>query len=114
MKIDLREKNDVVIAALRGRLASGVGDEILRGLIDKLLADGHRRILLDLSEVPGIDSSGIGELVASLGVAREFDAQIKILRVSEGVHRVLSMSQLLPVFDIYREEAEAIASFDEA
>jgi len=60
MKVELREEQGVAIAALRGRLDRGVGDEVLRETVNDLLADGQRRILLDLSEVPGIDSSGIG------------------------------------------------------
>jgi anti-sigma B factor antagonist len=111
MKIDVRENDGVVIAALRGRLHRGVGDEALRQVINELLSDGRRSILLDLSEMRSIDSSGMGELVASLKVARELSAEIKILQVQEGVRETLNLARLLPLFDVYNDEAEAVAGF---
>ena len=111
MKIVVRETEGVVIAALSGQLHRGVGDEALRTIVNELLSDGRRRILLDLSAVRSIDSSGLAELVAGLKVAQELDAEVKILQVQDGVRDVLSMTQLLPLFDIYNDEAEAVAGF---
>jgi len=111
MKIDVRETDGVVIAALSGQLHRGVGDEALRDLVNGLLAEGRTRILLDLSEVRSIDSSGMGELVACLKVANELHADIKILQLQEHVREVLSMTQLLPLFEVYNNEAEAVAGF---
>lgn len=112
MKITVRHQDDVVVAELQGRLNIGAGDEDLRQLVDNLLADGHRRILLDLSQVPSIDSSGIGELVASLKVTRELNGQLKILSLPEGIRHVLGMAQILPMFEVYKSESEALASFE--
>ena len=113
MKVDLREVGDVTVAALEGRLAGGAGDIVLREVINDLLAQGRKKILLDLSGVPSIDSSGIGELVLSQKVAQELNAEIRILRATEGVQRVLSMVQILPLFEIHRTEAEALEGFAE-
>ena len=74
MKIKLRDREGVAIAALEGRLQQGVGDVAMRDLVNDLLASGRTKILLDLSGVPSIDSSGVGELVASLKVAEELEA----------------------------------------
>ncbi len=112
MRINVRHQDDVVVAELVGRLQMGAGDIDLHKLIDELLADGHRKILLDLSQVPSIDSSGIGELVAGLKVIRELDGQLKILSLPEGIRHVLGMAQILPMFDVYRSESEALASFE--
>ena len=114
MKINLRHQDDVVVAELQGRLALGTGEEELHQLVDDLLAEGHRRILLDLSQVPSIDSSGIGELVASLKVTRELEGELKILSLPEGIRHVLGMAQILPMFEVYRSESEALASFETA
>ncbi|MEL7060291.1 MAG: STAS domain-containing protein, partial [Acidobacteriota bacterium] len=62
MDISIRQRDDVTIATLDGRLVAGVGDVELRTTLDRLVADGRRKILLDLSRVQRIDSSGIGEL----------------------------------------------------
>ncbi len=112
MRINVRHQEDVVVAELVGRLQVGAGEADLHHLIDELLADGHRKILLDLSQVPSIDSSGIGELVASLKVTHQLDGQLKILSLPEGIRHVLGMAQILPLFEVYRSESEALASFE--
>jgi len=100
-----------LILDLKGRLTAGLGDQILREAVDELLAEGRRRILLNLSEVSFVDSAGVGELVAGLKTARRFQAELKLLNVGERVYSTLDMARLLPTFEIYGDEAEAVASF---
>jgi anti-anti-sigma factor len=57
MHIEVRQSKDVMILDLKGRLTAGLGDQILRDAIDELLAEGRRRILLNLSEVSFLDSA---------------------------------------------------------
>ena len=85
-----------------------------RERVDQLLADGWNKILLNLSEVPSIDSAGIGELVASQQMAERFGGKVKVLRVGERVRHSLSLSQVLPLLDIYEDETAAIAAFQGA
>jgi anti-sigma B factor antagonist len=109
--VAIRERDGVVIARLGGKLAAGVGDRQLHDLIDQLLGENRKRILLDLSQVSGIDSSGIGELVAGLRVARRMGAEVKILKAPERVHRILDLTQVLPLFDVHDDEDAAVAAF---
>jgi anti-sigma B factor antagonist len=111
MHVEVRQTKDVVILDLKGRLTAGLGDQILREAIDELLAEGRRRILLNLSEVAFLDSAGVGELVAGLKTARRFGAELKLLNVGDRVYSTLDMARLLPTFETYREEAEAVRSF---
>jgi anti-sigma B factor antagonist len=111
MHVEVRQNKDVVILDLKGRLTAGLGDQILREAIDELLAEGRRRILLNLSEVAFLDSAGVGELVAGLKTARRFGAELKLLNVGDRVYSTLDMARLLPTFETYREEAEAVRSF---
>lgn len=111
MHVELRQANDVVIVDLKGRLTTGLGDQILRETIDELLAENKRKILLNLSEVSFLDSAGVGELVAGLRTARRFGAELKLVNTSERVHSTLYMARLLPIFEIYSEEAEALRHF---
>jgi anti-sigma B factor antagonist len=109
--IKIVDRSGVAVVRLNGKLAAGVGDKQLHDLIDELLADGRKRILLDLSQVSGIDSSGVGELVAGLRVTREMGGELKILRVAGNVHRILALTQALPLFEVYDDEATAVAAF---
>jgi anti-sigma B factor antagonist len=111
MHIEVRQAKEVMILDLKGRLTAGLGDQILRDAIDELLAEGRRRILLNLSEVSFLDSAGVGELVAGLKTARRFQAELKLLNVGERVYSTLDMARLLPTFEIYNDESEAVRSY---
>lgn len=111
MHVDIRQKGDVLVVDLEGKLVRGVGDVVLRETIDQLLADDWTNLLLNLSGVSGIDSSGVGELVAAHKLAERFGGQLKLLRLSHKVRETLGLSLLLPVFEIFDDEAEAVASF---
>ena len=111
MHIEVRQAKDVMILDLKGRLTAGLGDQILRDAVDELLAEGRRRILLNLSEVSFLDSAGVGELVAGLKTARNLGATLKILNQSARVQQSLYITRLLPVFDIHEDEKAALESF---
>ena len=111
MHIEVRQSKDVMILDLKGRLTAGLGDQILRDAIDELLAEGRRRILLNLSEVAFVDSAGIGELVAGLKTARRFGAELKLLNLGERVYSTLDMARLLPTFETFDDETTAVRSF---
>lgn len=114
MKVDVRHVGDVIIVDLEGRLVLGVGDELLRDVVNELLAEDWKRILLNLDKVTVMDSSGIGELVSSWKLARRFDAQIKLIRPGDTVRQTLALTQILPLMDVYEDEGEAVGSFTDA
>jgi anti-anti-sigma factor len=111
MHVEIRKVGEVVIVDLNGKLTSGLGDQILRDTIDELLAENWKKILLNLSGVTFIDSAGVGELVAGLRTAKRLGARIKLLSLSERVQSTLYISKLLPIFELYRDEREALAAF---
>jgi anti-sigma B factor antagonist len=111
MKVDVRQVADVIIVDLEGRLVLGVGDEILRDVINELLAEDWKKILLNLREIRVMDSSGIGEVVSSWKIAKRFGASVKLLRPGPHIQRTLRLTQLLPLLEVYDDEAEAVASF---
>jgi anti-sigma B factor antagonist len=111
MHLEVRQSNDVVILDLKGKLTAGLGDQLLREAIDELLAENKGRIVINLSEVAFLDSAGVGELVAGLRTARRFGAELKLLKVSDRVYSTLDMARLLPTFEIFDDEADAVSSF---
>ena len=110
MKLDLRENSGVSVLVLSGNLTVGV-ERDLRDSIDTLLGSGRSRILLDMTQVDFVDSAGIGELVASYRTVDRFGGKLKMLRPSPRVEESLSLTQLLPIFDVYEDEEAAVASF---
>jgi len=111
MHVESRKQGDVVILELKGKLTAGLGDQILRETIDELLAEDWKKILVNLSEVSFMDSAGLGELVAGLRTAKRFGASLKVVNTNERVHSTLYIAKLLPIFEIYREEREALENF---
>ena len=111
MKSEIRDLGDVRIIKLSGQITIGAGDVKIRELIDQALADGKKYILLDLAGVSTIDSSGIGEMVACYTTVTKQGGQLKLLRLSPKINDILQVTQLITVFDVFDDEAEAVASF---
>jgi anti-sigma B factor antagonist len=109
--VEVRPAADVVVVDMNGKLTAGLGDQILRDTIDELLAEGRKKVLLNLSGVSFLDSAGVGELVAGLRTAKRFGADLRLLSTSDRVQSTLYMARLLPVFQMYRDEGEALQGF---
>jgi len=75
------------------------------------MSKGIKNILLNLGNVNYIDSSGLGELVSAFTTAKNQSAALKLLSLTKKVHDLLQITKLYTVFDIYDDEASAIASF---
>jgi anti-sigma B factor antagonist len=114
MKVDVRHVDDVIIVDLDGRLVMGVGDELLRDVMNELIAEGWKKILLNLRAISIIDSSGIGEVVSGWKLARRFGATVKLLRPAPQIERTLKLAQLLPLLEVFEDEATAVGSFRES
>lgn len=111
LAIASREVDGVTVLELSGRITLGEGSVQLRDAIRDLIAKGQKRILLDLGEVNYIDSSGLGELVSAYTTVKNQGAALKLLKLTKKVHDLLQLTKLYTVFDIYDDEASAIASF---
>lgn len=111
MHVDVRESDGAIIVDLEGRLVAGTGDEILREVMNELVAGSWKKIVLNVSEVTKIDSSGIGELVSGIKLAKRFGSSVKLINLREPVLTILKLSQILPHLEIHNDEAEAIAAF---
>ncbi|HEX9734753.1 MAG TPA: STAS domain-containing protein [Thermoanaerobaculia bacterium] len=111
MEVEVRKAGDVIVVDLRGRLIAGTGEELLHEVMDELVAEGWKKILLNLTEVPRIDSAGIGELVAGVRLAKRLGSTVKVWLAGGRVRNVLELSQILPVLDIYDNEHDALDSF---
>ena len=111
MQIEERVVNDVTILDLRGKITLGDGDEALKEKINSLVAQNRRRILLNLAEVPYIDSAGLGEVVRTYTTVSRQGGQLKLVNLTKRITDLLSITKLLTVFDTFDTEAEALKSF---
>jgi anti-sigma B factor antagonist len=111
MQTRTRQIGDVIVLDVSGRITLGEGNVMLREIVRDLADKDNKRIILNLSEVNYIDSSGMGELVKTHTTIRNKGGQLKLANLNKRVHDLLEMTRLASVFDIHRDEAGAIASF---
>jgi anti-sigma B factor antagonist len=109
--IEVRSLGQVKVIKLRGKLSLGDAVDRLRADLYELMNNGNTRIVLDLSEVPMIDSSGIGLMVKSLTSAKQLGGSVKLLNLSKFPLQTLKMIGLLSLFDVFEDQQQAIASF---
>jgi anti-sigma B factor antagonist len=112
INISERQAGDVTILDLEGKVTIGEGSVALRSSIRRLLGEGKNKILLNLGKVGYIDSSGIGELVSSFTAVNKEGGSLRLLNLTQKIQDLLAITKLLTVFDVYDEEAEALASFN--
>jgi len=96
---------------LKGRLSMGPPLDRFNATMNELLSQGQSRIVLDIEEVPTIDSSGIGMLVRHLTTAKQNGGAIRLLKPSKFTVQTLKMVGLLNLFTTFEEEEAAVASF---
>jgi anti-sigma B factor antagonist len=111
MKISVRESGKVSIIDLKGKITIGSGDIQLRDTINTLVGAGKTQILVDMKDVTAIDSSGIGELVGCYTTLTNKGGKLKLLHLPPKIQDVLTVTQLITVFDVFEDEAEAVRSF---
>ena len=111
MEVTRREVGDVVILDLDGKLTIGKGDVVLRGAFVDELDVGSRRLVVNLDNVNVIDSSGLGELIRCKVTASEKDAEVKLLNANIKARKLITMAQLVGVFEMFDDEDKAVQSF---
>ena len=111
MEITKRKVGDVAILDLSGKLTIGKGDVILRETLVEELENGGKQVLINLDAVTTIDSSGLGELIRCKVTASEKDADVKLLHVNLKARKLITMAQLVGVFEMFDDEELAVAAF---
>ena len=100
MRIEEWWAGDAVILDLKGQLTLSDGDQLLKNKVKSLVNQGQKRIVLNLAEVPFIDSSGLGEIVRiHLTVSRQ-GGSLTLQNPTKRITDLLSMTNLLPIFNI--------------
>ena len=111
MQIDQRAVGDVMVLDLKGRVTMGEGDELLKDKVNSLVNQGQKKIVLNLAEVPYIDSAGLGEIVRTYTTVSRQGGSLKLLNLTKRITDLLSITKLLTVFETYDNEADAVRSF---
>lgn len=111
VKLNTRKVGDVTVVDAVGRITLGEGASTFRDAIRDLSAKGDKKLLVNLSDVSYIDSSGIGEMVSGFTTVTNHGGQLKLLGLSKRVKDLLQITKLYTVFEVFEDEASAVRSF---
>jgi anti-sigma B factor antagonist len=111
IKIEERIIGQVTILDIVGRLTIDHAAERLKDKINSLVSQQQTHVVLNLKNVPYIDSGGLGQLVASYGSVMKAGGRLKLLNINSRNHDLLSITRLVTLFETFDSEAEAVQSF---
>jgi len=112
LQISTRDSGDVTILDLRGRSTIDGGEsELLSNQLRKLIANGVRKLLLNLAYLTQVDSSGVSIIVGTYVSLKRQGGDLGLLRPSGRVLEVLKVLHLIGAIPSFDDEAEALASF---
>lgn len=111
VKLSVRQVGNVCVVDAVGRLTLGEGSSTFRDAVRDLVAQGNKKIVLNLGDVTYIDSSGIGELVSAFTTVTNQGGSFKLLSLTKRVQDLLQITKLYTVFEVFDDEAAAVASF---
>ncbi len=112
IKVEERVIGPVTVLDIVGRLTIDEAAQHLKDKINSLIAQGRNKVVLNLKNVPYIDSGGLGQLVASYGSVMKAGGALKLLNVNTKNHDLLSITRLVTLFESFDSEAQAVQSFE--
>ncbi len=113
MQTEIVEKGDVtILRALEKRIDAGISGE-LKEQLGELVANGRRRIILDISGVEFLDSSGLGAIISGLKAIGE-DGRLVICGATDPVKSMFRLTRMDRIFEMYDSEAESLQAFAQA
>jgi anti-sigma B factor antagonist len=111
MTITERKSGDVTILDVEGKILLGEGDVQLKRKIDELIERSENKLLLNLANVPYMDSGGLGEIVRSYTTVKRAGGDLKLLNATKRISDLLTITKLITVFEIFEDEAAAVKSY---
>ena len=111
VKMTDSEVDGVSVVTLDGRIVLGDESNSFREKLKSMIAEGKKKIVLNMADIKYIDSAGLGTLVAAHLSAKTQGASVRLCNLGKKFHEVMQITKLLTIFDVYDTEAAAISSF---
>jgi anti-sigma B factor antagonist len=111
LRITTGDVDGIAVLWLEGRIVLGEETSALRQEVKILIASGKKKLILNMSNVTLIDSSGLGALVAAYSAAKSGGASLRLCNLGSKFNELLHITKLLTIFEVSSTEAEAIETF---
>ncbi len=113
MKTEVRKVGSTSVLSISGKVTVGEPSQTLRAALDQLVLDGSNQIVLNLSDVPFMDSAGLGVLALNFANTKAAGGMLKLAEPQERVKEAVELVRLNRLFPLYATEQEAIDSFSD-
>jgi anti-sigma B factor antagonist len=112
MSLEIKEhsREDIVILSLKGRITMGESDA-LREAVQKLIGEGHRRMLFDLTQVDYVDSTGLGGMVICYTSLKRLEGSLKLINPNKRNIEMLALTRLHTIFEVFTDLQDGVNSF---
>ena len=111
MKIKQALQGEIMVLSVSGKIMGGPDHEKFQSEIKELISSGHVDVLLNMSKVSWVNSTGLGILVSAFHTLKKNGGRMKICEVNDRIDNILNVAQLKLVFETYEKCDEAMASF---
>ena len=111
MKLSYREENKVVIIEPKGKIMGGPESTELHDLLHDLIEQGKKMVVIDLSKVDWMNSTGLGLLISGLTTLSKAGGELKLAMVTEKIQSLLTITKVITIFKTYDTVEEAVKSF---
>ena len=112
MKLTDREQDGIVILEPKGKIMGGPDATLLHDKLYEFIQEGKKNVVIDLSRIEWMNSTGLGILIQGFTTLRNSDGQLKLARVTEKISSLLEITKLAGVFQAYDSVEEGIKSFE--
>jgi len=113
LDVAVRTSDDVWVVTPRGTVLGGPESDSLRAELDRALARGARKLLVDLRDVPWMNSAGLGIFLSVYSRLRGLGGELRLCAVGPRVREILRTTKLLTVLAVLDDEETGIRSFRE-
>jgi anti-sigma B factor antagonist len=111
VKLSVRKTDSVAILDISGKLMGGPDADVFKEAIRNLLDEGYKNVVINMSQVPFINSTGLGILISAYTTLRKEDGVLKLASVTERIDSLLMITKLGTIFETYSSEDKAVESF---
>jgi len=111
MKTKVSERYGAVVIELKGNVMGGEDTKEFNDLLHKLIDEGKKNVVIDLSDVKFMNSSGLGMMIGGLTTMKKAGGNLKLARVTEKIESLLIITKLITIFEFYDNVDDAIKSF---
>ena len=114
MNYNLDERYNSVVITLKGNVMGGPDGAKLHNTLHELKEQGKKNVIVDLSKVKFMNSSGLGMLISGMSTMRNAGGDLRLANVADRIQSLLVITKLITVFKHYDSVEAAVSSFDEA